>query len=82
MKDEDKQEIIDLFNQTLDGRDRIDAITHKVHHDQYAADLEERVVQILRRQVPVLLLHVRCAIPRGSAQEEAVQEVQEPCRSR
>lgn len=53
---EDKQEIVDLFNQSLDNRERIDSVTHKAHHDQYALDLEKRTIreerwEAVRRQV-------------------------------
>ncbi len=56
MNESERQEMIALFNATLDGRDRIDAVTHKVHHDQYAADLDERKIkrerwETIRRQV-------------------------------
>ena len=56
MKEEDRKEFIDLFNETLDGRDRIDAITHKVHHDYIANQIVESETrrerwEAIRRQV-------------------------------
>jgi len=56
MKDEDLNQIIEALNKTFDSRDRIDAITHKMHHDQYELDLEDRKIkrerwEAIKRQV-------------------------------
>ena len=56
MKEEDRKEFVDLLNETLDGRDRIDAVTHKIHHDHIAEDIEDRQIrrerwEAIRRQV-------------------------------
>ena len=56
MKEEDRKEFVKLLNETLDGRDRIDAVTHKIHHDLIAEDIENRQIkrerwETIRRQV-------------------------------